>query len=107
MEKYDCSLSQYIRKRNLFEKLQMSDRLNIIEKIGNGLNYIHNEIKATHFDLKLDNIMINLNDTDDWDRQTVKIIDFGYCCSSGAHQTRAGTPGWASPEQIVYVADER
>ena len=108
MEKYDLTLSDYIQKQLfLFESLQIADRLTMIEKIADGLNYIHNSIKATHFDLKFDNIMINTRKNGDWDRQTIKIIDFGYCCSTGAHQTRAGTPGWASPEQIVQKADRR
>ena len=110
METYDLNLTEYMYTKgmqNSFESLEMSDRLSIIEKIGNGLDYIHNTIKATHFDLKFDNIMINIGKNNYWDQKTVKIIDFGYCCSKGAHQTRAGTPGWASPEQCIDKADKK
>ena len=113
MDQYDLNLMEYTNKKVLFENLEMSDRLSIIEKIGNGLQYIHHTVQATHFDLKTSNIMINIEKragqkySNDWDRQTLKIIDFGYACSKGAIQTRGGTPGWASPEQIVDKADKR
>lgn len=113
MDKYDLNLMEYTQNKFLFENLNMSDRLSIIEKIGCGLEYIHNTIQATHFDLKPSNIMINFEKRpgqkyyNDWNRQTLKIIDFGYACSEGAIQTRAGTPGWASPEQIVHKAEKR
>jgi TolB-like protein/Tfp pilus assembly protein PilF len=62
-----------------------------------------------HRDLKPSNIMVVANDADTPDGLTVKVLDFGLAKAVAAtenlpdraHASFSGTPGFASPEQLV------
>ena len=88
---YICGdLLSFIRKR---AKLNESSAKIIFKQVTEGLKYIHSN-KIVHRDIKLDNILIDLNNT-------VKICDFGVSrkLSTGdiMHEN-CGTPAYIAPE---------
>ena len=90
MEYICADLLSFIRKR---EKLSESISKIIFKQIIEGLKYI-NKNKIVHRDIKLDNILIDLNNT-------VKICDFGVSKRISDNELmidHCGTPGYISPE---------
>ena len=90
MEYICADLLSFIRKR---EKLSENISKLIFKQIIEGLKYI-NKKKIVHRDIKLDNILIDLNNT-------VKICDFGVSKKISEDELmidHCGTPGYIAPE---------
>ena len=90
MEYICADLLSFIRKR---EKLSENISKSIFKQIIEGLKYI-NKKKIVHRDIKLDNILIDLNNT-------VKICDFGVSKKISEDELmidHCGTPGYIAPE---------
>ena len=90
MEYICADLLGFIRKR---EKLSENISKIIFKQIIEGLKYI-NKKKIVHRDIKLDNILIDLDNT-------VKICDFGVSKKISEDELmidHCGTPGYISPE---------
>ena len=90
MEYICADLLSFIRKR---EKLSENISKIIFKQIIEGLKYI-NKKKIVHRDIKLDNILIDLDNT-------VKICDFGVSKRISEDELmidHCGTPGYISPE---------
>ena len=64
------------------------------------LDYLHNEIKIIHRDIKMENILLDQNNN-------VRIIDFGLCCPIPEEKTvseptvNGGSPAYVAPEMIL------
>ena len=90
MEYICADLLSFIRKR---EKLSENIAKIIFKQIMEGLKYI-NKKNIVHRDIKLDNILIDLNNT-------VKICDFGVSKRISENEImvdHCGTPGYIAPE---------
>ena len=90
MEYICADLLSFIRKR---EKLSEDISKSLFKQIIEGLKYI-NKKKIVHRDIKLDNILIDLNNT-------VKICDFGVSKRISEDELmidHCGTPGYIAPE---------
>ncbi|MBO0694568.1 MAG: protein kinase [Verrucomicrobia bacterium] len=82
--------------------------LNVAEQVARALAAAERH-GVVHRDLKPSNIMVVVNDAETADGMTVKVIDFGLAkavagtedTSNQARVTFSGTPGFASPEQLV------
>lgn len=85
------TLSEYVQRRKLKDK-----EIAIIAcEICNILEYMHNEMKLLHMDLKPDNIMIDNNDK-------VWLIDLGSTVRQDiAIRVNVGSPTYAAPEQYL------
>ena len=103
MPKYDTNLHDYLQ--NCGNAFNMNKRFQMILKILEALDYIHQQ-KQCHLDIKPSNIFLNLQQNQ-WDEKNCVLADFGLSCRIGVQQTRAGTPGFASPEQCSDKADDR
>ena len=65
----------------------------VFSQIVNGIEYMHN-MNFAHRDLKMTNILIDQN-------LVVKVIDFGFACSSSRlHNMYCGTPSYMPPEIV-------
>ena len=64
------------------------------------VQYLHNEIKVIHRDLKMENILLDQNNN-------VRITDFGLCCpiindkKSSDESMNGGSPAYVAPELIL------
>ena len=96
---YVCGdLLSFIRKRN---KLNEPSAKIIFKQIIEGLKYIHKK-KIIHRDIKLDNILIDLNNT-------IKICDFGVSRKiekGNLIYERCGTPAYIAPEIYSKIGYE-
>lgn len=103
-------LMEFIDGENLREYIEakkpsLGERLDLLEQIAAGLNYIHRHRlpdgryhSIVHRDIKPDNILITK-------KGQIKIVDFGLSVEETAFsflrsKSRAGTPQYMSPEQI-------
>ncbi len=87
------SLRDYINSQ---ESLTLTDRLDLIKKLAEGLHLMHS-YGAVHRDVKPDNIMVSESGKPKW-------IDFGIAMSKYENaltrtDARLGTPEYAAPEQ--------
>ena len=89
--------SIFLLKTNDFFTLTLDERLEMIQKVAQGINVKH----VIHFDLKPTNIFIK-EDNGKWNGELV-IADFGIGRHFDANDGY-GTGGFASPEQIVSRA---
>ena len=80
--------------------IPMSSRYEMFEKIFAGLDYLQKN-GFVHLDLKLSNILIKTNSAKNWDRKNLVLSDFGIGGTDLATLGKCGTPGFASPEQLV------
>ena len=103
MPKYDTNLHDYLQ--NCGNGFNMNKRFKMTLKILEALSYIHQQNQC-HLDIKPSNIFLNLQQNQ-WDENNCVLADFGLSCRIGVQQTRAGTPGFASPEQCADKADDR
>ena len=98
---YDMNLWQFFRKKSEKAKsVSISDRFKLFRSIFDGLQEIHrNNMK--HLDIKLSNVMIKVDSAGDFDGVTCVITDFGIGGKKDKKTGLAGTPGFASPEQLI------
>lgn len=91
MEYVSCGdLLTFVRKRS---KLNETTAKFIFKQIVEGLQFIHSQ-SIVHRDIKLDNILIDLNNT-------IKICDFGVSKlirKGDVMQDQCGTPAYIAPE---------
>mgnify|MGYP000475769535 CR=1 FL=1 len=101
---YDCSLWEYLKSSNAHKrKIPMDVRFKIYEKTLAGLKEIQNH-GFRHLDIKPANVMLKTTDgtkTGTWNEQDLVIIDFGVGGRNDQKTGLAGTPGFASPEQLI------
>jgi calcium-dependent protein kinase len=92
---------EYVDGLNLFEftkKYTINDKIlyNIIFQILSALCYLHKN-KITHRDIKLENIIININNFH------IKLIDYGLSCYGYPCKNLVGTSGYFAPEMIYSI----
>lgn len=77
-------------------KISARQTMRIAEELADGLLFLHQRQPVILYrDLKPENIMV-------CEDGHIKLIDFGCACRmDGQDGTRAGTPGYASPEQLA------
>lgn len=93
---------EYISGRNLGQLARLRggisprQAMGIAMELTEGLRYLHERQPAILYrDLKPENIMVCQDGH-------IKLIDFGCaCCQDAQHGARAGTPGFAPPEQLT------
>ena len=99
--KHICIVMEYICAGNLLSYIRKRSKLNehhakiIFKQIALGLHHIHSN-GIVHRDIKLDNILIDLNNI-------VKICDFGVSKQVNANtimKEQCGTPAYMAPELI-------
>ena len=101
MEIYDLNLWQFLKKKSeQSQTVSMSDRFKIFWSIFNGLEFLHQK-SLKHLDVKLSNVMIKTDLAGDFDGQNCVITDFGIGAKRDKETGMAGTPGFASPEQLI------
>ena len=102
MDIYDMNLWQFFKGKELSNPpvpVLISHRFEMFDMILDGLRHIQNH-GYFHLDIKLSNILINKNQ-DEWDRKTLVITDFGIGGKDLKRLGKSGTPGCASPEQLI------
>ena len=100
---YDLNLWRFFQQKSEStpqKTVSMSDRFKIFWAIFKGLEHLH-LINLKHLDLKLSNVMISLNSAGDFDGNNCVITDFGIGGKKDKETGLAGTPGFASPEQLL------
>jgi len=102
MEIYDTNLWVFFKEREFISSrtVTMTDRFGIFTKILAGLDHIQKN-GFFHLDIKLSNVLIKTNSAGDWDTINVVITDFGIGGNYLSTLGKAGTPGFASPEQLI------
>jgi len=101
---YSQNLWKYLK--NCGNLIDMSERFRIMENIFCGLIYIQNR-GYKHLDIKLSNILLKTDSkTDKWDGRNCVITDFGIGGKTEKTVGMAGTPGFASPQQLIGNASE-
>lgn len=94
MENVDGQSLQQMLKLKQNRRVSEEDAAMMFMQIMNGVQYMHDSDVA-HRDIKLENILIE-NVTN-----KVKIIDFGFCCTSKEKlKIFCGTPSYMSPEIV-------
>ena len=100
---YDLNLWRFFQEKSEStppKSVSMSDRFKLFWAIFGGLDHLHkNNLK--HLDIKLSNVMIMVNSAGDFDGQNCVITDFGIGGQKDKETRLAGTPGFASPEQLI------
>jgi calcium-dependent protein kinase len=77
------------------------DALNIIIQILETVNYLHNEKKIAHRDLKLENFLVIFDKNK---KPIIKLSDFGFSClipNDGLMNEHLGTPIYNAPEILL------
>ena len=108
--KYDDNLWVYLKNfKNGASKLDLSDRIQILLRIGSAVEEIQKK-GLVHLDLKPSNILIKYDTFaklfrwKKWNSAKVGnlvLADFGLSGDLGTCSKNAGTPGFASPEQMI------
>ena len=104
MPLYSLNLWNYLKNDGNGYTVDMSDRFHLMQKILSGLIYFQNH-GYKHFDIKLSNILIKTTNSGKWDGTNCVITDFGIGGKTEKAIGMAGTPGFASPEQLIGIAD--
>jgi len=106
MPLFDCTLWEYFKNSETQipkRQIPMAIRFKIFEKVLSGLEEIQKR-GFRHLDIKPGNIMLKTVDgskTGNWNEQDLVIIDFGVGGRNDQKTGLAGTPGFASPEQLI------
>ena len=104
MPLYDCTLWEYLKNAHSQNRqIPMDVRFKIFEKTLSGLKEIQYR-EFRHLDIKPANIMLktrNAAKTGIWNENDLVIIDFGVGGRNDQQTGLAGTPGFASPEQLI------
>ena len=104
MPVYSCTLWQYFKQQAIGQvAIPMVTRYEMFENLLDGLMYIQQK-KLRHLDMKLSNVLIRIGHDGKWDGSSIVITDFGIGGKSDGNQECAGTPGFASPEQLIGAA---
>ena len=93
----DLSLLDYLNE--YFDKLTQDDKLQIFSKIVDGLHHCHVTQKIMHRDLKLENILVNVDKNNKI--SSLKIADFGLACKINTLESDryfCGTVDFMAPE---------
>ena len=101
MPVYDTDLWQHFKTGIL----SMNSRLKIFNSVIDGLIYIQKS-GLKHLDIKPSNVLLNLNDLGHFNGTDCVITDFGIGGKTDKENALAGTPGFASPEQLIGQATE-
>ena len=100
---YDINLWRFFEEKSEStpqKSVSMSDRFKLFWAIFDGLDHLHkNNLK--HLDIKLSNVMIMVNSAGDFDGRNCVLTDFGIGGQKDKETGLAGTPGFASPEQLL------
>jgi len=101
MDIYSCNLWQYLKNFHLQNRnITMAVRFKLFEKIFSGAKEIQDH-GFKHLDLKPGNVLLITRPDGTWNEDDCVITDFGV---GGLHDQEtglAGTPGFASPEQLI------
>ena len=81
----------------------MTTRFKLFKKIIDGLIYIHAQ-NIKHLDIKPANVLIITDAAGIWNEDDCVITDFGIASDADRETGLAGTPGFASPEQLIGTA---
>ena len=103
MDIYKMNLRQFFKDNEVSNPpipVIMMDRFEMFEHALAGLTHIQQN-GYFHLDIKLSNILINTDVSGNWDRKTLVITDFGIGGTDLTTLGKAGTPGFASPEQLL------
>lgn len=108
-ETHNFIMIEYIKGNNLYNvansmrkngfPLIESDIRKYFIQLLSAVNYLHNELHIVHRDLKLDNVMIDVNDD-------AKLIDFGFSSFIDDHdelKQPRGSPRYAAPEIFLKL----
>lgn len=92
---YVCggTLGDYVRKRG---SLSVGRAVEIAMELAEGLCYLHEQSETIIFrDIKPENVMVQMDGK-------IRLVDLGCACVAGrAEYGRAGSPGYAAPEQLA------
>ena len=107
MPVYNSNLWKYLKlSYDTNIKITMASRYEFFDKISNGITYIQSR-GFKHLDIKLSNIMLSTDSTGKWDQHNCVITDFGIGGKKEKEVGNKGTPGFASPEQMIGSATEK
>ena len=107
MPVYNSNLWKYLKlSYDTNKQIRMISRYELFEKISNGITYIQSR-GFKHLDIKLSNIMLSTDSSGEWDQQNCVITDFGIGGKKEKKVENKGTPGFASPEQMIGSATEK
>lgn len=85
-------LYNYLFVKENHKKISLDETLEILIKISESLDYLHNTIKFAHVDIKPENVMIN-------EKNDIYLIDLGHCCNVVSIKfLKGGTLEYAAPE---------
>ena len=109
MRIYDKNLWEYLKERSTptYDLLPIAERFNIFSNIFSAVMHIQSSGQL-HLDLKPSNILLNVDDTGKWNQRDLVVTDFGIGGSTtmltdGKRHKIRGTPGFASPEQLLGI----
>ena len=101
---YDTDLWRYFKEKDAnSESVPTPTRYDLFENILEGVLHIQKS-KMKHLDLKPSNVLIKLDQNGDFDGTNCVITDFGIGGKTDEQTGLAGTPGYASPEQLIGFA---
>ena len=110
MEVYDCTLWELLKKLAVrpppIPPMSMSVRYDIFESLLSGAKYIQDQ-GFKHLDLKLSNVLLKTRPDGSWNGKDCVITDFGVGGRNDQIKGNAGTPGFASPEQMVGPGNQK
>lgn len=85
-------LYNFLYVNEVHKKITLRQIVDILIKICESVDYLHNTIKFAHVDIKPENLMIN-------DNNDIYLIDLGHCCNTISIKfLKGGTLEYAAPE---------
>jgi serine/threonine protein kinase len=111
--KYDDNLWVYLKNSQKNSNFVLKDRLEMLSRIGQAVEEMQKK-KLIHLDIKPSNVLLNYDSNNKvsnvnqpislWnpiDRDNFVLADFGLSGDLSTCSKNAGTPGCASPEQMI------